>query len=269
METCFVIQPFDKGKYDRRFLDIFSPAILDAGLRPYRIDQDPSVRIPIEDIEKGIIDSTICFAEISTDNPNVWYELGFAIASKKDVILVCADDREGPFPFDIRHRQVITYKTDSISDYNNLANQITTKIKAYLESDTTTKKISESPVIATDGLSSQEIAFLVLIMQHQVTADNSIPLWTIKNEMQKSGYNDLGTSFAMSTLVRKGMINVIMDSDPYQQYDAEYKGCVLTDKGTNWMLDNESKFDFRLESTSRSNTTPQLPLEAEDQDLPF
>jgi len=268
METCFVIQPFDKGKYDQRFLDIFSPAITKAGLKPYRIDQDPSVRIPIEDIEKGITDSTICFAEISTDNPNVWYELGFAIASKKDVILVCADDREGPFPFDIRHRQVITYKTDSISDYHNLATQITTKITAFLESDTTTKKISESPVVATDGLNSQEIVVMVLVMQHQFNGDSSISLWTIRNEMQKSGYNDLGTSFALSTLTKKEMIQIIKDSDPHQYNDADYKGCILTEKGHNWMLDNESKFDFRLEPASKANSfLPPTP--PEDEDLPF
>jgi len=268
METCFVIQPFDKAKYDQRYIDIFSPAITNAGLKPYRIDQDASVRIPIEDIERGITDSAICFAEISTDNPNVWYELGFAIASKKDVILVCADDRVGPFPFDIRHRQVITYKTNSTSDFNDLGMQITTKIKAFMENGTTTKKISESPVIATDGLNSQEIAVMVLVMQHQVNGDNSISVWAISNEMQKAGYNDLGTSFALTTLSKKGMIEVIMDSDPNQYNNSDYKGCILTDKGLNWMLENESKFEFRTEAIPNpSYTTSQIP--GEDDDLPF
>lgn len=269
MATCFVIQPFDKGKYDQRFIDIFSPAIIEAGLKPYRIDQDPSVRIPIEDIEKGIIDSALCFAEISTDNPNVWYELGFAIASKKDVILVCAEDRTGPFPFDIRHRQVINYKTDSLSNYKELGIQITNKIKAFLESGSTTKKISETPVIPTDGLNSQEIAVMVLIMQHLVNGDSSISLWTVKSEMQKSGYNDLGTSFALTTLGMKGMIEVIMDSDPHQYNDADYKGCVLTEKGLKWMIENESKFEFRSEPTSKAEYLHPTVLNNDDQDLPF
>ena len=83
MDKCFVIQPFDKDKFDKRFEDIFKPAIIKADLEPYRIDQDLTVRIPIEEIEKGIKESAICFAEITTDNPNVWYELGFAFASEK------------------------------------------------------------------------------------------------------------------------------------------------------------------------------------------
>jgi hypothetical protein len=37
-EPCFVIQPFDLGKYDEHYRDIFAPAITDAELRPYRVD---------------------------------------------------------------------------------------------------------------------------------------------------------------------------------------------------------------------------------------
>ena len=76
MDKCFVIQPFDNDKYDRRYTDVFAPAISRAGLEPYRVDKDLGVKIPIVDIEKGIAESSLCFAEISNDNPNVWYELG-------------------------------------------------------------------------------------------------------------------------------------------------------------------------------------------------
>jgi hypothetical protein len=54
MVTCFVIQPFDAGKFDGRYKDTFKPAIEAAGFEAYRVDKDPSVSIPIEQIEKGI-----------------------------------------------------------------------------------------------------------------------------------------------------------------------------------------------------------------------
>ena len=54
MEKCFVIQPFDNDKFDKRFVDIFEPAIIKAEFEAYRIDKDLSVRIPIDDIEKEI-----------------------------------------------------------------------------------------------------------------------------------------------------------------------------------------------------------------------
>jgi hypothetical protein len=80
---CFVIQPFDGGRFDKRFSDVFKPAIEEAGLEPYRVDRDPSVSIPINDIEKGIRDAAVCFADITLDNPNVWFELGYALASER------------------------------------------------------------------------------------------------------------------------------------------------------------------------------------------
>ena len=58
MQTCFIIQPFDKGKFDKRFEDTFRPAIEEAGLEAYRVDQDPNVEIPIEAIEEGIRDAS-------------------------------------------------------------------------------------------------------------------------------------------------------------------------------------------------------------------
>jgi hypothetical protein len=87
MGTCFVIQPFDGGKFDKRYDDVFSPAIRAADLEPYRVDRDPNVSIPIDDIEKGISASTACLVDITTDNPNVWFELGYAIAAQKEVVL--------------------------------------------------------------------------------------------------------------------------------------------------------------------------------------
>ena len=54
MFTCFVIQPFDGSTFDKRYRDIFAPAIVDAGLEPYRVDLDPKVSIPIQEIENGI-----------------------------------------------------------------------------------------------------------------------------------------------------------------------------------------------------------------------
>jgi hypothetical protein len=35
MPYCFVIQPFDGGRFDKRFTDVFKPAIEAAGLDPY------------------------------------------------------------------------------------------------------------------------------------------------------------------------------------------------------------------------------------------
>jgi nucleoside 2-deoxyribosyltransferase len=123
METdkkCFVMQPFDKGKFDKRFDDVIKPAVTRANLIAYRIDRDPSVSIPIEDIESGIRDSDVCLADITTDNPNVWFELGYALAIHKDVVLICSNERATKYPFDVQHRNIIGYKVDAPSDFMEL-----------------------------------------------------------------------------------------------------------------------------------------------------
>jgi hypothetical protein len=91
MATCFVIQPFDRDRFDGRYKDTFKPAIEAAGFEPYRVDEDPTVSIPIEHIEKGIREAAVCFAEISLDNPNVWFELGYAIALVKPLVQCIID----------------------------------------------------------------------------------------------------------------------------------------------------------------------------------
>ncbi|MBK7692430.1 MAG: hypothetical protein IPK62_01960 [Bacteroidetes bacterium] len=133
MHKCFVIQPFDH-KFDNRFKDTFEPAIKKAGLIPYRVDNDLTTIKPIESIEEGIKNSKIVFADITTDNPNVWYELGFAFACNKKIIMVCCkDERSDHFPFDIRHRSIIEYKSGTKSDFEKLEQGITLKIKALVK----------------------------------------------------------------------------------------------------------------------------------------
>ncbi len=43
--------------------------------------------------------------------------------------MVCSDERNGKYPFDIRHRRILTYDTQSTSDYEKLREDICTDIK--------------------------------------------------------------------------------------------------------------------------------------------
>ena len=130
MARCFVIQPFDRDKFDRRYDETFKPAIEETGYEAYRVDEDPGVEIPIEQIEKGIREAAVCFAEITTDKPNVWYELGYAFASRKPVVMVCERNVRPKFPFDVQHRNITLYDTGSPSDYETLKVNIIARLKA-------------------------------------------------------------------------------------------------------------------------------------------
>lgn len=265
MGKCFVIQPFDNDKFDKRFVDVFQPAIIAAGLEAYRIDKDLAVRIPIDDIERGILESDICFAEITLDNPNVWYELGFAYACGKDVVLVCSDERPGnKFPFDIQHKLVLTYKTGSISDFQHLQQNITNKIVAFQSQSRKIQKLSESPVVDTEGLKSHEIALLICLTENQVVSEDTVSVHYIKSQMTKAGYTDIATSVGIKTLVKMGFVVTRMEVDEYD--NNYYPVAKMTEQGENWVLQNQDKLVFRIEKVEKiiPTITPAGP-----DDLPF
>jgi hypothetical protein len=264
MARCFVIQPFDRGSFDKRYEDTFKAAIIDAGLEPYRVDQDPGVTIPIEDIEQGIRDSDICFAEISTDNPNVWFELGFAVAVPKEIVLVCSDERENKFPFDVQHRNIITYQTESASDFDALRKKITQRITALLGKRKEIDRLSKPASVAeTNGLSQHELVALVIVMQNSLAPEEPVGTYTVKRDMNDAGFSDIAVSIALKSLVRKDMVvsKELADynGNPYYAY-------LMSPKGEQWLMDHQELLELRIEG---ENAVIEESKVDDNDDLPF
>jgi len=245
MASCFVIQPFDKGPFDKRYEDILVPAITDAGLDPYRVDRDPGVTIPIEDIQSGIESSEVCLADISTDNPNVWFELGYAIASQREVVLVCSDERESRFPFDVQHRSIIRYSTESSRDFDQLKSEITTKLKALLAKRDRLGQLGRIPSVARlEGLEQYEIAVLVAVAEESETLEGGRSAYLVRQDMEKAGFTKLAATLGLKLLLDKGMLRVFDDRD----YDGStFSAYALTDAGTKWLLENQDKLTLKRE----------------------
>ena len=240
MATCFVMQPFDGGTFDKRYEDVFAPAIRDAELDPYRVDQDPKVSIPIQEIETGIRESQICLAEITQDNPNVWFELGYTIACEKEVILVCSDERTTRFPFDIQHRTIIKYTTTSISDFEKLKRQITARLKACLQKAETLTTVSEiSRLTKFEGLDQHEVVALAALAENLDHPNDNASTFQIKRDMEASGFTKIATTIALKSLLQKELL----ETDSYQDNSGDYyTGYMLTDRGWTWILENKDKF---------------------------
>lgn len=260
MPTCFVIQPFDAGKFDKRFDDVYMPAIKAAGLEAYRVDRDPGVEVPIDAIEEGIRNAAVCLADITTDNPNVWYELGFAFAAGRPVVLVCSNERtSGKFPFDIQHRTVITYKPEAPSDFDSLKLALTEKIKALLNKSEALRQLAESDQIApTQGLTQTELMVLANLAGETALPGDMVSLYSLKADSERSGLTAIGFSLALRRLFGKGLVEIGDQYDEHQ--DHSYKAACLTSTGWHWVDTNESLFVLKR---SQSGT-----IEADD-DLPF
>ncbi len=104
-DSCFVMQPFAEplGSY---YVKVFQPAIEKAGLQSVRADAEifGTGKI-IDQIWRGIKNAKVLIAELTTRNPNVFYELGIAHALQKPVVLIAANEPD--VPFDLKHIRVI------------------------------------------------------------------------------------------------------------------------------------------------------------------
>lgn len=259
MSTCFVIQPFDEGRFDKRYEDVFIPAIQAAELEPYRVDRDPSATIPIDQIEEGIRRSDACLADISTNNPNVWFELGFAIASTKPVVLVCEHEDGRRFPFDVQHRSIISYKSESARDFDGLRREITKRLKATMAKESTIDRLAQSTHIAdVGGLNQHELVALVTIAENVSTPEDSVAAYTIRSDMERAGYTKIAGTLALTGLFRKGLIQ---PSTEHSEYGDPFKVYSLTEDGMSWLMSNQDRIVLTLRGEEKAD--------GEDSEIPF
>ena len=193
--------------------------------------------MPIESIEKGIRDSSICLADITTDNPNVWYELGFAFAAGKSVVMVCSDERKGSrFPFDIQHRTVIKYQSESSSDFEQLQREIMDRIKALLTKGEQLRQLAESDSVAPrEGLTQPELVVLVVL-----AGENDMSEWQLKNAVERAGFTAIGFKLGLRRLQTKGFVGSDTRTDETDGYD--YTAMWLTSVAWDWIEANEHLF---------------------------
>lgn len=111
---------------------VYKPAIEKAKLEPVRADNEIFGTGKIMDqVWSGINAAKVLVAELTTKNPNVFYELGIAHALKKPVVLVSSNDAD--VPFDLRHIRVIYYNKDDPFWGQKLMNKVAENIISALK----------------------------------------------------------------------------------------------------------------------------------------
>jgi hypothetical protein len=191
------------------------------------------------------------------------YELGFALASGKDVVIICSKQPSSKFPFDIQHRGIIQYESDSPSDFERLKSEITKKIEALVRKQASVQSIAEaSPVRTTEGLLPHEISALAIILANRRGDDSGAAFWSVKNDMDRAGYNDTATNLALISLEAKRLIESKALFDQNGEPDTSY---TLTAGGVDWLLTNQD----RLELRKRPQTPRGFRQAITDDDGPF
>lgn len=113
---AFVIMPFGKKKLtdgtevdcDEIFKQLLAPAITAAGLKVHRADADRRGGSIHLDMFQDLLLSEFVVADLTMDNPNVWYEIGVrhALRAGGTVMTYAARDR---LPFDIAGQRMQRY----------------------------------------------------------------------------------------------------------------------------------------------------------------
>ncbi len=262
---CFVMQPFDHARYDSLYEQVFEPAIRDAKLKPYRVDNDPAASIPIETIEEEITRSVACFAEISEDNPNVWFELGYAIAREKPLCMVCSDTRT-KFPFDVQHRKIIKYPAQPLpKDYESLRQAITSRLVAVVEKEESNRQNAEtastlSVVPETSGLAPHELLALTLIFQDHF--EGGTAPFELSVKMKNGGYIKAATNLAVTGLMKKKFAELKLIE--FQDYSENR--LFVTERGVDWLMLNQQKLNLKLPPAVAPDHADQGIT---DDDIPF
>lgn len=112
--------PFDSS-FDSVFQYVIKPIVEGLGHKCIRVDNIFQVGSILKDIYESIRNADYIIADISLPNPNVYYELGFAHALNKKVILITKQIES--LPFDLKHERVIKYE-DSIRGTENLKSSL-------------------------------------------------------------------------------------------------------------------------------------------------
>ncbi|WP_228482060.1 hypothetical protein [Lysobacter sp. H21R4] len=125
-DSCFVMMPFASPLGDY-YSKVYKPAIEKAGLRPVRADAEIFATGKIMDqIWSGIHAAKVLVAELTSRNPNVFYELDLAHALEKPVVLICGNEMD--VPFDLKHIRVIYYDTSDPFWGNKLMDKVAENI---------------------------------------------------------------------------------------------------------------------------------------------
>jgi hypothetical protein len=103
---AFVVSEFG-ASYDELYQDVIRPACTASNLEVLRADETFGPGLIIADITAAIEDSKLVIAEVTSRNPNVFFEVGYAYAMRKPTILLANHGTN--LPFDVSPFRTLFY----------------------------------------------------------------------------------------------------------------------------------------------------------------
>lgn len=139
--NAFIAMPFNP-EFDSVFA-VIKEACGEAEIDYSRLDSSVQPGAIIDQIRDGIKNADIVIAEITSGNPNVYYEIGLAHCIQKPTVLVARADSIHAIPFDIRHNRVLIYNTEKFSALKVDLRKALIEITRLVEDGTATLSIDD------------------------------------------------------------------------------------------------------------------------------
>jgi len=267
---AFVIQSFDGGKFDRRYMETIRPGVTKGGAEPRRADEILGVQPIIQKIEDAINDADICIAEVSQDNPNVWLELGYALALNKPTLILCDRQIRERLPFDVQHRPVIFYSTDSKSGYDDLEGKVAIEIKNLVRmvaSDAEQRPILQLGAADIGELKGYEISVMAALLAAWSTSPEGISSWQIERKLERAGYSDTQIAIGISRLMSLSYVEQSIEEDRDGDSFHSYR---IAPSGIRWLHDNEAAIEpYDSEKEAERSTSVKDNSGFIDDEIPF
>ena len=142
-DLCFVMMPFGekvnvanmKIDFDAVYRQLIAPAITAAHLKPIRDDEKKLGGLIIKTMFERIIFCDFAIADITYDNPNVFYELGIRHAVRPYTTVIISEKSNSNLPFDLSPVKILFYEYDftnrSILHQTETITEIANLLKEY------------------------------------------------------------------------------------------------------------------------------------------
>lgn len=165
MKDCFIICPIgDEGSETRRRSDtllkhVLSPVLISNGYNAIRADHIPKVGMITTQIINLIIECPLVIADLSSSNPNVFYELAIRHAIREPYVQVISKGEK--IPFDVGAVRTVEIDLGDLDSVDKAKTEIDRQIKEFSkghkpDSPITVAKVAK--LLQSDSGFAEEIA---------------------------------------------------------------------------------------------------------------
>lgn len=231
-KTCFVIMPisdqtdYEPGHFDLIYTDIIKVACKKAGYTPIRADEVKQTNLIHKDILQRILDAPMAICDLSSNNPNVMFELGIRQAFDKPTVLIKDNRTKSIFDLSpLRHTEY--YSTHKYRDVLKSQDIVTNAILSTEKANEDEKNINSlikllslpdaASLKQTEGVDNSSINFMILQQISEIRQNvNAISRKTDFNDNYENNDNDIFFLVdQLKKLVRAGYPKSIIQNNYY------------------------------------------------------